>query len=204
LDFPSLPDGVKPNGLAMDNSPLGNFGADCFFGTGFIGYPRLAELAQISEYRSVSETTANEMTRQWIEIKSVGEEDNSETIKQIEECYERLNVRDVFRTRNMRALPGNMGLGQVRYPTAGTGRSGQGLQSGASAHDGADPAMVDDVVAVGGARCGRQDRGEVEVSNPEVGQVRDQFLDVGEGEICSQLETIGGHRGTVLRGRHVP
>ena len=28
-------------------------------------------------------------------------------------------VRDVFRTRNMRALPGNIGLGQVRYPTAG-------------------------------------------------------------------------------------
>ena len=29
-------------------------------------------------------------------------------------------VRDVFRTRNMRALPGNVGLGQVRYPTAGS------------------------------------------------------------------------------------
>ncbi|AKJ28288.1 amidophosphoribosyltransferase [Caldimonas brevitalea] len=28
-------------------------------------------------------------------------------------------VRDVFRTRNMRALPGSVGLGQVRYPTAG-------------------------------------------------------------------------------------
>ncbi|MFN9748580.1 MAG: amidophosphoribosyltransferase [Burkholderiales bacterium] len=28
-------------------------------------------------------------------------------------------VRDVFRTRNMRALPGGVGLGQVRYPTAG-------------------------------------------------------------------------------------
>lgn len=28
-------------------------------------------------------------------------------------------VRDVFRTRNMRALPGHSGLGQVRYPTAG-------------------------------------------------------------------------------------
>ncbi len=28
-------------------------------------------------------------------------------------------VRDVFRTRNMRALPGHVGLGQVRYPTAG-------------------------------------------------------------------------------------
>src|SRR6266702_7612333 len=28
-------------------------------------------------------------------------------------------VRDVFRTRNMRALSGTVGLGQVRYPTAG-------------------------------------------------------------------------------------
>lgn len=111
LDFPALPDGVKPNGLAMDNSPLGNFGADCFFGTGFIGYPRLAELAQISEYRSVSETTANEMTRQWIEIKSVGEEDNSETIKQIEECYERLNVRGVF--RKAIETDGLFGRGQI-------------------------------------------------------------------------------------------
>ena len=111
LDFLALPDGVKPNGLAMDSSPLGNFGADCFFGTGFIGYPRLAELAQISEYRSVSETTANEMTRQWIEIKSVGEEDNSEAIKQIEECYERLNVRDVF--RKAIETDGLFGRGQI-------------------------------------------------------------------------------------------
>lgn len=29
-------------------------------------------------------------------------------------------VRDVFRTRNMRALAGNMGIGHVRYPTVGT------------------------------------------------------------------------------------
>jgi amidophosphoribosyltransferase len=29
-------------------------------------------------------------------------------------------VRDVFRTRNMRSLPGNAGIGQVRYPTAGS------------------------------------------------------------------------------------
>lgn len=111
LDFPALPDGVKPNGIAMDGSPLGNFGADCFFGTGFIGYPRLAELAQISEYRSVSETTANEMTRQWIEIKSAGEEDNSEAIRQIEECCERLNVRDVF--RKAVETDGLFGRGQI-------------------------------------------------------------------------------------------
>lgn len=29
-------------------------------------------------------------------------------------------VRDVFRTRNMRDLPGNCGIGQVRYPTQGS------------------------------------------------------------------------------------
>ncbi|MCP5273735.1 MAG: amidophosphoribosyltransferase [Burkholderiales bacterium] len=32
-------------------------------------------------------------------------------------------VRDVFRTRNMRALLGNMGIGHVRYPTAGSSKS---------------------------------------------------------------------------------
>ncbi len=37
-------------------------------------------------------------------------------------------VRDVFRTRNMRALPGNCGLGQVRYPTAGNAWSEEEAQ----------------------------------------------------------------------------
>src|SRR5471032_3098431 len=32
-------------------------------------------------------------------------------------------VRDVFRTRNMRALYGNVGIGHVRYPTAGSPES---------------------------------------------------------------------------------
>ena len=32
-------------------------------------------------------------------------------------------VRDVFRTRNMRSLPGTSGIGQVRYPTAGSSES---------------------------------------------------------------------------------
>ncbi len=112
LSPPELPAGVRPpNGMAMDHSPLGNFGADFFFGTGFIGYPKLSELAQISEYRSVTETTANEMTRQWITIKSVGEHDNSEAIKAIEECYERLNVRDVF--RKAIETDGFFGRGQI-------------------------------------------------------------------------------------------
>ena len=37
-------------------------------------------------------------------------------------------VRDVFRTRNMRGLPGPVGLGQVRYPTAGNAYSEEEAQ----------------------------------------------------------------------------
>ncbi|RZS81277.1 amidophosphoribosyltransferase [Pigmentiphaga kullae] len=37
-------------------------------------------------------------------------------------------VRDVFRTRNMRSLPGNSGIGQVRYPTAGSSSSAEEAQ----------------------------------------------------------------------------
>ncbi len=37
-------------------------------------------------------------------------------------------VRDVFRTRNMRGLPGVVGLGQVRYPTAGNAYSEEEAQ----------------------------------------------------------------------------
>src|SRR4030095_8866171 len=37
-------------------------------------------------------------------------------------------VRDVFRTRNMSALPGNVGLGQLRYPTAGNADSEEEAQ----------------------------------------------------------------------------
>ena len=37
-------------------------------------------------------------------------------------------VRDVFRTRNMRALPGHSGVGHVRYPTAGSAVSHEEAQ----------------------------------------------------------------------------
>jgi amidophosphoribosyltransferase len=37
-------------------------------------------------------------------------------------------VRDVFRTRNMRSLPGNSGIAQVRYPTQGSAVSAEEAQ----------------------------------------------------------------------------
>jgi amidophosphoribosyltransferase len=45
-------------------------------------------------------------------------------------CMHKANglVRDVFRTRNMRSLSGNAGIGQVRYPTAGSAASEEEAQ----------------------------------------------------------------------------
>ena len=45
-------------------------------------------------------------------------------------CMHKANglVRDVFRTRNMRSLQGNSGVGQVRYPTAGSSSSEEEAQ----------------------------------------------------------------------------
>lgn len=100
LNPPDLPRGVVPQGqsMAMDSSPIDNFGADFFWGTGFIGYPKLAELAQIAEYRAVAETTAKEMTREWVKLKSIGDDaDNSKQIQEIETYFEKLNVRQIFR-----------------------------------------------------------------------------------------------------------
>ena len=37
-------------------------------------------------------------------------------------------VRDVFRTRNMRSLPGHFGVGHVRYPTAGSASNSEEAQ----------------------------------------------------------------------------
>ncbi|MGD9944286.1 MAG: amidophosphoribosyltransferase [Burkholderiaceae bacterium] len=37
-------------------------------------------------------------------------------------------VRDVFRTRNMRSLPGHTGIGHVRYPTAGSANNSEEAQ----------------------------------------------------------------------------
>lgn len=66
-------------------------------GQAFLGYPLLSELAQRPEYRRISETIAGEMTSKWIKFVAKGEEDKSERIAKIEEEFERLSVRDVFR-----------------------------------------------------------------------------------------------------------
>lgn len=82
---PDLPPGVLPKGakggIACDsamgmNGWLNSQAGLC--GLGFPGYTYLAELAQKSEYRAPSETTADEMTRAWINIEGATESELSD------------------------------------------------------------------------------------------------------------------------------
>ena len=50
-------------------------------GQRFLGYPVLSELAQLPEYRRLAETIASEMTREWIEFKSTGDDDKTDKLK---------------------------------------------------------------------------------------------------------------------------
>lgn len=64
----------------------------------FLGYPYLSELAQIPEYRLISEVISTEMTRKFIKMKSQSDNDDKEDkIKELEDEFDRLGVRDAFR-----------------------------------------------------------------------------------------------------------
>jgi phage-related protein (TIGR01555 family) len=67
-------------------------------GAAFIGYPLLSELAQIAEYRKIVETVSNHMTRKFIKLHSVNDDDDkSDAVKQLGDAIENFKVRDVFR-----------------------------------------------------------------------------------------------------------
>lgn len=76
------------------------FGDSSAFGPGvtFLGFPFLAELAQITEYRTPAESLSNEMTRTWLRLKSKGKQEKSAAkITEITERLEQLKIRDLFR-----------------------------------------------------------------------------------------------------------
>lgn len=70
----------------------------------FMGYSYLSELAQIPEYRALSEVIALEMTKKWITFQSIGDEESGETteaktakIKIIEDELKKHHLQEKFR-----------------------------------------------------------------------------------------------------------
>ncbi len=66
-------------------------------GLAFLGFPYLAELQQITEYRTPCESLATEMTRRWGKLKNMGKTNLTQKIKEITQCLEVMKVRERFR-----------------------------------------------------------------------------------------------------------
>lgn len=116
FNLPAYPPGVLPKGstqakhpLAMDEQIIAvnawanqSAYAGAFAnGITFLGYPYLAELSVIPEYRKITETIAMHMTRKFIKLKSAGEgeadENKTQKIKELTDELDNFKVRDVFR-----------------------------------------------------------------------------------------------------------
>lgn len=90
--------------LAMDNATgvpaAWGFGAGLAGGPGlaFLGFPYLAELQQITEYRVPAEALSTEMTRRWVELTNLGkDEGKKKKLKEIEARITELKVPELFR-----------------------------------------------------------------------------------------------------------
>lgn len=110
------PMGVVPKGerpMAMDDIGPGMFQdfGGMFVGAKWLGFPYLAELTQIPEYRLVTETIAKEMTRKWIKITATGEADKSKKIKTIEAELKKHKIQEKF--RRLAELDGFFGRGHL-------------------------------------------------------------------------------------------
>ena len=69
-------------------------------GVTWLGYPYLSELAQRPEYRRITETISNEMTRKWVKYQSKSTDESEGTISKIKELtdyVDSFHIRDVFR-----------------------------------------------------------------------------------------------------------
>lgn len=87
-------------------------------GLAFLGYPQLAQMAQRAEFRKPCEVLAKEATREWIKFRSKrkghdpDENDKAaQQIREIEEEFRRLRVREVIRTQIEHGL--KFGIGHV-------------------------------------------------------------------------------------------
>ena len=122
--------GVLPNGvgMAMDEEGVGALYDYAFEQSGygalwryadrpvFLGFPALSELAQIPEYRRMTDTLAQEMTRKWIRITSSSGDGNQDRVKELEKAQRKFGLASVFRQAFKH--DGMFGRGQI-YPDFG-------------------------------------------------------------------------------------
>lgn len=98
-----LPENTKP-AVAMDSDCSAHVYQAAMQNTQFFplfeGFPKLAFLMQSSDYFSVVETTANEMTREWGEFKVIegdsDQEGQAERVKALNDAFNKFGIKDIF------------------------------------------------------------------------------------------------------------
>lgn len=94
-----IPAEIKSAVLAMDSTDYGylNQSYISMGYSGFPGYPYLSQLAQLPEYRKMVSIRAEEMTRKWIKLRCVGDDDKTDRMQQLEDALQRYHVRERFK-----------------------------------------------------------------------------------------------------------
>ncbi len=92
-----VPEALRSKVLAMDATPYDWASIETDFQYAFPGYPYLAQLAQVPEYRKMVGRLATEMTRNFVKLKAVGEGDFTDEIAALEEDLKTYRIKDHFR-----------------------------------------------------------------------------------------------------------
>lgn len=90
---------------------------------GFVGYQYLAELAQLPEYRLISEKIAMSMTRNWIKLQATGDgkqdDGKADKLRKLEAAMKRFRVQEKF--REAAEHDGFFGLSHIYVDTGAAG-----------------------------------------------------------------------------------
>ena len=97
-----IPENIEAGILAMDSTPYDTLnqaymGYTYGYPDSFPGYPYLATLAQKPEYRKMVGAIAEQMTRKWIKLKTVGDDDKADLVNQLYDAMERFKVKEKFK-----------------------------------------------------------------------------------------------------------
>ncbi|EPP6261440.1 DUF1073 domain-containing protein [Cronobacter sakazakii] len=97
-----IPESIEKGILAMDSTPYdalnsAYMGYTYGYPDSFPGYPYLATLAQKPEYRKMVGTIAEEMTRKWVKLKTVGDDDKADRVRELYAAMEKFRVKEKFR-----------------------------------------------------------------------------------------------------------
>jgi phage-related protein (TIGR01555 family) len=106
-----VPNNQRANAIAMDETPYDYINQSFYCAERFRGYPYLAMLSQLPDYRKMSETIAKQMTRKWIKLTTKGDDDKTEKLQKLEAALEKFKVRELF--QGAAELDGFFGRGQI-------------------------------------------------------------------------------------------